>query len=161
MLKIDWLGVLVILVARASLIAQLVKNLPAIQETLVRFLGQKELLEKGLATHSSIGVPLWLSWWRICLQYWRPGFSPWVGKISWRRERLPTAVFWPGEFHSIQYSPWGCKESDTAEWLSLHLIADELTEYVCVCFWTLAFHSVYFSYAYSMILITRSWNKVV
>ena len=47
----------------ASLIAQLVKNLPAMQETLVRFLGWEELLEKGQATHSSIfGLPLWLSW---------------------------------------------------------------------------------------------------
>ena len=32
---------------RASLIAQLVKNLPAMQETLVGFLGQEDLLEKG------------------------------------------------------------------------------------------------------------------
>ena len=31
----------------ASLIAQLVKNLPAVQETPVRFLGQEDLLEKG------------------------------------------------------------------------------------------------------------------
>ena len=31
---------------------------------------------------------------------------PWVGKILWRRERLPTAVFWPGEFRGL-YSPWG------------------------------------------------------
>ena len=23
----------------------------------------------------------------------------WVGKMHWRRERLPTPVFWPGEFH--------------------------------------------------------------
>ena len=30
---------------------------------------------------------------------WRPGFDPWVGKIPWRRESLPTPVFWPGEFH--------------------------------------------------------------
>ena len=37
-----------------SLIAQLVKNLPALQETLVRFLGQEDPLEKGKATHSSI-----------------------------------------------------------------------------------------------------------
>ena len=28
-------------------------------------------------------------------------FSPWVGKIPWRRERLPTLVFWPGEFHGL------------------------------------------------------------
>ena len=47
----------------ASLIAQLVKNLPAIQETLFKFLGQEDPLEKGLVTHSSIlGLPLWLSW---------------------------------------------------------------------------------------------------
>ena len=42
------------------------------------------------------------------------GFYPWVGKIPWRREWLPTLVFWPGEFHGL-YSPWGCKESDTTE----------------------------------------------
>ena len=47
----------------ASLIAQLVKNLPAMQETPVQFLGGEDPLEKGQATHSSIlGLPLWLSW---------------------------------------------------------------------------------------------------
>ena len=35
----------------------------------------------------------------------------WVGKIPWRREGLPTPVFWPGEFHGLD-SPWGCKGSD-------------------------------------------------
>ena len=30
-----------------------------------------------------------------------PGFDPWVWKIPWRRERLPTLVFWPGEFHGL------------------------------------------------------------
>ena len=39
--------------------------------------------------------------------------------MPWRRERLPTPVFWPGEFHGL-YSPWGHKEWDTTEWLSLH-----------------------------------------
>ena len=38
----------------ASLVAQLVKNLPAMQETWVRFLGWEEPLEKEMATHSSI-----------------------------------------------------------------------------------------------------------
>ena len=46
------------------------------------------------------------------------GFDPWVGKIPWRRERLPTTVFWPEEFHGL-YSLWDCKESDTTERLSL------------------------------------------
>ena len=48
----------------------------------------------------------------------KPGFDPWVGKIPWRKERLPTPVFWPGEFHEL-YSPWGHKESETTEELSL------------------------------------------
>ena len=47
----------------------------------------------------------------------RPGFDPWVGKIPWRRERLPSPVFWPREFHGC---PWGRKELDTTEQLSLH-----------------------------------------
>ena len=45
--------------AMVSLIAQLVKNLLTVQETLVRFLGREDPLEKGSATHSSIfGLPL-------------------------------------------------------------------------------------------------------
>ena len=42
---------------------QLVKNLPAMHETLVQFLGREDPLEKGWATHSSIlGLPWWLRW---------------------------------------------------------------------------------------------------
>ena len=58
--------------------------------------------------------------WISHLQCGRPGFDPWVGKIPWRRERLPAPGFWPGEFHGL-CSPWGCKESDTTERLSLSL----------------------------------------
>ena len=39
---------------RASLVAQTVKNLPAMRETWVQFLGWEDPLEKGMATHSSI-----------------------------------------------------------------------------------------------------------
>ena len=63
----------------AFLIAQLVKNLPAMRETWVWTLGWED---------------------------------------PWRRERLPTPVFWPGEFHGL-YSPWCHKESDRTEQLSL------------------------------------------
>ena len=45
-------------------------------------------------------------------------WETWVGKIPWGRERLPTPVSWPGEFHGL-YSPWGRKESDTTKRLSL------------------------------------------
>ena len=37
-----------------SLVAQMIKNLPAVQETRVRSLGWEDPLEKGMATHSSI-----------------------------------------------------------------------------------------------------------
>ena len=72
-----------------------------------------------LPTPIFLGFPCGSAGKRIRLQSRRPGFDPWVGKIPWRRERLPTRVFWPGEFHGL-YSPWGRKESDTTEWLSLH-----------------------------------------
>ena len=37
-----------------------------------------------------------------------PGFDPWVGRIPWRRERLPTPIFWqefPGQRSLAGYSP--------------------------------------------------------
>ena len=66
----------------ASLVAQMVKNPPAMWETWVQSLGWED---------------------------------------PWRRERLPTPVFWPGEFHGL-YGPWGLKESDTTERFSLSTI---------------------------------------
>ena len=50
----------------------------------------------------------------------RQRFDLWVGKILWRRKRQPTPEFWPGKFHEL-YSPWGCKEWDMTERLSLSL----------------------------------------
>ena len=47
----------------ASLVAQLVKNLPAVQETPVQFLGQEDPLEKGW-----IGYPLQYSWASLVAQ---------------------------------------------------------------------------------------------
>ena len=62
----------------------------------------------GRSPRETIGYPLKYSWAsrvahlkKLCLQYGTPGFDPWVGKIPWRRERLPTPVFWPGEFHGL------------------------------------------------------------
>ena len=45
-------------------------------------------------------------------------FNPQVGEIPRRRERLPTPVFWPGEFHGL-YGPRGHKDTDMTEQLSL------------------------------------------
>ena len=56
-------------------------------------------------------------------QYRRLRFDPWVGKIPWRREWQPTPVFLPGELRGqmfpVGYSPWGHKESDMTERLTL------------------------------------------
>ena len=59
---------------------------------------------------------------------WRCRFNPWVRKIPWRRKWQLTPVFLPRKFHGQRrltgYSPWGCKESDTTERLSLWLFAE-------------------------------------
>ena len=81
----------------------------------------------GRSAGEGIGYTLQYSWASLVaqlvknpsakLETWiqrgRPGFNPWFGN-PWRRKRLPTPVFWPGEFHGL-YSPWGGKESDTTE----------------------------------------------
>ena len=54
-----------------SLLAQMVKNLPAMQETWVLSLGQEDPLKKGMATHSSILA------WRIPWTEEPGGPSPW------------------------------------------------------------------------------------
>ena len=69
------------MVMRASLIAQLVKNLPAMQETQL---------------------------------------DSWIGKIPWRRKRLPTPIFWPGEFHGL-YSPWVTKSQTRLSDFHFHI----------------------------------------
>ena len=47
----------------------------------------------------------------------------WVSSVDWEdpleKGRLPTPVFWSGKFHGL-FSPWGCKDSDITEQLSLH-----------------------------------------
>ena len=56
-------------------------------------------------------------------------WETWVQSLGWEdpleKGTLPTPVFWPGEFHGL-YSPWGCKELDTTERLSLSLFLDSV-----------------------------------
>ena len=73
------------MVLLAFLMSQMVKNLPAVQETWVRSLGREDLLEKGMTTHSSI--------------------------LAWRIR---------GQMSVVGYSPWGLKELDMIEWLTLN-----------------------------------------
>ena len=55
--------------------------------------------------------------------------SIWVGKM-WKREWLPTPVFLPGHFHEPRSlagcSPWGHKESDTIERLTLLVCREDV-----------------------------------
>jgi len=56
--NVFWISLVCYGLIRASLIAQLIKKLPAMQETPVLFLGREDPLEKGQATHSTIlGLP--------------------------------------------------------------------------------------------------------
>ena len=71
-------------------------------------------------------LPRWLSGKESSCQWL--GFHPWFGKIPWRKEWQPTPVLFPGRFHGqrsrVGYSPWGCKELDTTEWLSMRVHID-------------------------------------
>ena len=59
------------------------------------------------------------------LQCRRPGFDPWVGKIPWRREQLPTPIFWPGEFHGL-YNPWGQSQTQLSSY-NFHVLLQSLS----------------------------------
>ena len=61
---------------RASLVAQMVKRLPTMRETRVQSLGQEDLLEKEMATHSSTLA------WRIPWTEEPGSYSPWGHKES-------------------------------------------------------------------------------
>ena len=56
-----------------------------------------------------------------------------IGTIPWGRKWQPTPVFLPGEPHGQSskegYNPWGCKELDTTEWLTLSL------SFICIESW--------------------------
>ena len=81
----------------------------------------------GKSAGEETGYPFKYSWFSLVAQLvknppamWETWVQSLVGKIPWRRERLHTPVFWPGEFRGL-YSPWGCKELDTTERLSVSL----------------------------------------
>jgi len=56
-----------------------------------------------LQTRPAKGLPWWLRWQRICPQWARLRLDPWVRKIPWRREWLPTLILRPGEFHEQKW----------------------------------------------------------
>ena len=104
----------------ASLVAQLVKNPPAMLETLVQFLGREDPLEKRYATHSSIlGLPGGSGGKESTCDVGDLGSIPGLERFPWTREELPTPIFFPGESQEqrslVGYTPWGHTESDTTE----------------------------------------------
>ena len=110
-----------ILCFRASLIAQLVKNSPAVQETSVQFPGSG----LGRSPEEGIGYPLQYSWASLVAQLVKnpPAVQEtWVQSLDWEdslekgKASHSTILAW-----IIPYSPWGCKELNTTERLSLSL----------------------------------------
>ena len=73
------------LVLRAFLVGQVVKTLPAMQETWVRFLGQEDILEQEMATHSSILA------WRI-LWTEEPGGLQSMGSQRFGHNRVTNTI---------------------------------------------------------------------
>ena len=80
---------------------------------------QSKVLDLGSSLFRGyfLGLPSWLSWSRICLQYGKPGFNLWVGKIPLRRAWQPTPVFLPGE------PPW----TEEPWWTTVHGVANSQT----------------------------------
>ena len=114
----------------ASLIAQLVKNLPAMWETRVpwfkwvRSLGQENPLEKGMATHSSILA------WRISWTE-EPGWlSPWVHKESDTTERLhfhfSLSCIGEGHGNPLQCSCLENPRDGEAQWAAISGVAQSM-----------------------------------
>ena len=94
------------------MVAQLIKNPTAMQETPVRFLGQEDPLRRDrLPTPVFLGFPCGSAGKESACNVGDLGLIPGLGRFPWRRKRQPTPVFWPREFHGL-YRPWGCKESD-------------------------------------------------
>ena len=91
--------------------------------------------ESGRSTGEARGYPLQYTWASLVAQWVknrpqcrRPGFDPWVGRIPWRRERLPTPVFWPGEFHGL-YIVHGVTKSPM-ELNNFHITSNRLSKYL-------------------------------
>ena len=101
-----------------SLISQLIKNPPAMQETLLRFLGWEICWQRNrLPTPVFLGFPCGSAGKESTCNAGDLGSIPGLGR-PWGRERLPTQVFWSREFHGM-YRLLGPKESDTTGRLSL------------------------------------------
>ena len=111
---------------RASLVAQLVKNRPAIRRPLFDSWVRKIPWRRDrLSIPVFLGFPGGSHGKESACNAGDLGLIPGLGipwRIPWRRAWQPTPVFLPGEFHGqrslVGYSSWGHKESDTPEWLS-------------------------------------------
>ena len=103
----------------ASLVAQLVNNPPAMQETPVPFLGGDDPLVKGQSTHISILGPPWGSTGKESTCNESPGFDPWVGRSSGGGHAKPLQSFClenpQGQRSLVGHSTGGIKESDMIE----------------------------------------------
>ena len=115
----------------APLIAQLVKNLPAMQETLVQFLGWEICWRRDRqSTPVFMGFPCGSAGKESTRNAGDLGSILGLGRAPGEGKGYPLPVLWLGEFHGL-YTPWGQKESDMTERLS-HLPGS----YICLwLFW--------------------------
>ena len=102
----------------AFLIAQLVKCLQCRRTWFDSWVRKIHWRKDRLPTPVLLGFPCGSAGKESACNEGDLGSIPGLGRFPWRKERLPTSVFWPREIHGL-YSPWGPKESDTTEQLSL------------------------------------------
>ena len=108
----------------SSHVAQLVKNLPAVQETLVWFLGGEVPLEKGYATHSCIlGLPWCLDGKESACNVGHLGLITVLERYPGRRHDNPLQYSFlenpHGQRSMVGYSPWGMgSQTVTHDWVT-------------------------------------------
>ena len=115
--------------------------------------------------------------------YWRkvgrPGFNSCIGKVPWRRERLPTPVFWPGELHGQRSLAGYCPLSQRIRhnWVTFTFIADlnimlvsgvqhsDLVLYIHTCTvysFSDSFHFFHYSLYYKILRASQmaQWERI-
>ena len=123
----------------------------------IKFISPSAPGDLGLCAHGHRVVNLFhlVGGFHIHLQCRRPRFNPWVGKIPWRRNATHSCIFLPGESYGQRSlksnSPWGCKESDTTEWLSTFTSTKQLG----------SFHQILLSRYFRGELKQRIWGRPV
>ena len=133
---------LIYIYTRASLVTQMMKNLPAIRETWVRFLGWECPLEESMSTHSSVLA------WRIPMDRERSlvGYSPWGHRVGHDWETNNTYI-----------QTYICIYIYTQACVYIHTETNSIYTYMCICVCTHIHIYIFLSYIWELNTRTASY----